>query len=62
MAAAYGLINAAWLRVTRVTVALPNLPEAWHGRTVALVTDLHLGHISGPKFLRRIVARLRSVA
>jgi predicted MPP superfamily phosphohydrolase len=61
LAAAYGLINAAWLRVTRVTVALPNLPEAWRGRSVALVTDLHLRNSSGPKFLRRILARLRSV-
>ena len=61
LAAACGLINAAWLRVTRVTVALPNLPEAWRGRTVALVTDLHLRPISGPRFLRRVVARLRSV-
>src|SRR5262245_35686736 len=43
LAATWGMINAAWLRITRVTVALPNLPEAWHGRTVALVTDLHLG-------------------
>ena len=60
LAAVWGLINANWLRVTRVTVALPNLPEAWRGRTVALVTDLHLGHISRPKFLRRVVARLRS--
>jgi uncharacterized protein len=60
VAAVWGLINAAWLRITRVTVALPNLPEAWRGRTVALVTDLHLGHVSRPRFLRRVVARLRS--
>lgn len=61
LAAAWGLINANWLRVTRVTVALPNLPEPWRGRTVALVTDLHLGHISRPGYLRRVVARLRSL-
>lgn len=60
LATAVGLINAAWLSITRVTVALPNLPEAWRGRTVALVTDIHLGHISQPRFLRRIIARLRS--
>jgi hypothetical protein len=60
LSATYGFINAAWLRVTRVTVALPNLPESWRGRSVALVTDLHLGHISGPAFLRRVLARLRS--
>lgn len=57
----YGLVNAAWLRVTRVTVPLPNLPEAWEGRAVALITDLHLGHLSGPAFVRRIVARLRTL-
>lgn len=61
VSAIYGLINTAWIRVTRVTVALPNLPESWRGRSVALVTDLHLGHISGPAFLRRLLARLRSV-
>jgi predicted MPP superfamily phosphohydrolase len=61
LATAYGLINAGRLRVTHVTVALPNLPEAWRGRTVALVTDLHLRHISGSKLLRRVVTRLRSV-
>jgi len=61
VAAAWGLINAAWLRVTRVTVALPNLPKAWRGRTVALVTDLHLGRVARPGFLRRVVTRLRSL-
>jgi predicted MPP superfamily phosphohydrolase len=57
----YGLINAARLRVTRISVRLPNLPEAWQGRTAALVTDLHLGPSSGHAFLRRVIARLRSV-
>lgn len=56
----YGLINARWLRITQVNVALPKLPERWRGRTVALVTDLHLGHIFGPAFLRRVLAKLRS--
>ena len=61
VATVYGLINAAWLRTTRVTVKLPNLPEAWQGRTAALVTDLHLGPLSGPDFLRRVLARLRTL-
>jgi predicted MPP superfamily phosphohydrolase len=59
MATVYGLINAAWIRTTKVTVKLPNLPDAWQGRTAALVTDLHLGPLSGPDFLRRVLARLR---
>jgi predicted MPP superfamily phosphohydrolase len=59
--ALYGLINAASLRTTRIDVHLPNLPHAWKGRTVALVTDIHLGHISGPGFLNRIIARIRAL-
>ena len=59
LATVYGLINASSIRVSRVTVKLPNLPGAWQGRTAALVTDLHLGPLSGPDFLRRVLARLR---
>jgi predicted MPP superfamily phosphohydrolase len=55
---AYGLVNAAWLRVTRVTISLPNLPAAWEGRIAALVTDMHLGNVYGIGFARRIVSRL----
>jgi predicted MPP superfamily phosphohydrolase len=57
----YGLVNAARLRVTRVTVALPNLPPVWKGRTAALVSDLHLGNIHGAGFARRVVARLAAL-
>jgi len=58
-ASGYGLVNAAWIRVTRLTVNLPNLPEGWRGRRVALVTDLHLGNVRGRPFSRRVVARLQ---
>lgn len=59
MASVYGLINGRWIRVTRITVRLPHLPEVWQGRTAALVTDLHLGPLLGAGFLRRVTARLR---
>ena len=60
VATLYGLINANWLRVSRVTVRLPHLPETWQGRTVALLTDLHLGPLSGAAFLGRVNARQRT--
>ena len=60
LATGYGLINASWIRIKRITIPLPHLPMAWQGRTVALVTDLHLGPLSGPGFLRRVIERLRS--
>jgi hypothetical protein len=52
------MVNAAWTRVVRVTVKLPNLPEAWRGRTAAVVSDLHLGHVRNTWFLRRILRKL----
>jgi predicted MPP superfamily phosphohydrolase len=61
LATACGLINARWIRVSRITVHLPHLPARWQRRTAALVTDLHLGPLSGARFLRRVIARLRSL-
>jgi uncharacterized protein len=52
------IVNAAWTRVVRVTVKLPNLPAVWRGRTAAVVSDLHLGHVRNSGFLRRIVRKL----
>ncbi|HXA14509.1 MAG TPA: metallophosphoesterase, partial [Opitutaceae bacterium] len=57
----YGLINAAQLRVTRATVRLPNLPDTWQGRDIALVSDVHAGSIRGRNFVRRIVTRLNQL-
>jgi uncharacterized protein len=56
----YGVFNANWTRITRTTVRLANLPEAWHGRRAALISDLHLGHVRNGNFLRRMVAKILS--
>jgi predicted MPP superfamily phosphohydrolase len=58
VAGVYGLFNASWTRVTRATVQLANLPEAWRGRKAALISDLHLGHVRNGSFLRRMVAKI----
>jgi hypothetical protein len=54
----YAVLNAQWTRVRRITVKLANLPDAWRGRTAALISDLHLGHVRNGNFLRRIVGKL----
>jgi predicted MPP superfamily phosphohydrolase len=54
----YALLNAVWPRVVRINVAMPNLPPQWRGRTAALVSDLHLGHIRNGRFVRRVVNKL----
>jgi len=58
IAGLYGILNAAFPRVTRITVALANLPPPWRGRTAALVSDLHLGHVRNSRFVRRVVNKL----
>jgi hypothetical protein len=52
-----GVVNAGWTRIRRITVQLENLPLAWRGRTAALVSDLHLGHVRNGRFLKRIVGK-----
>jgi predicted MPP superfamily phosphohydrolase len=54
----YALVSAYWVRVTRVTVALARLPDYWRGRTLALVSDIHLGNFRGPAFSRQVVSRI----
>jgi predicted MPP superfamily phosphohydrolase len=61
LASGYGLLNAAWLRVTRVSVRLPHLPLAWQGREVVLMSDLHLGNVRGAGFMRRVARKVMSL-
>jgi predicted MPP superfamily phosphohydrolase len=58
LAGLYGVFNASWTRITRTTVKLANLPEVWRGRTAALISDVHLGHVRNGSFLRRMVAKI----
>lgn len=62
VAGLYGVFNAGWTRITRATVRLANLPEAWRGRRAALISDVHLGHVRNGSFLRRMVAKILSEA
>ena len=52
----YGLVNARILRIRHIPIQLPGLPDTWRGRTALLLSDLHLGHMNGRSFSRRIVA------
>jgi hypothetical protein len=56
VAGIYGLVNARFIRIRRIPVQLADLPELWRGRTALVISDLHLGHVNGPAFTRRITA------
>jgi hypothetical protein len=58
VAGLFGVFNASWTRITRTTVRLANLPKAWRGRTAALISDVHLGHVRNGGFLRRMVTKI----
>ena len=59
--AIWGMVNASVPRISRIKIRLPNLPETWRGRTAAMISDLHLGHVRGANFARGIVARIRQL-
>lgn len=58
VAGIYAVVNAGWTRTTRISVQLPNLAPVWHGRRLALISDLHLGHVRNGGFLRRMVSKI----
>ena len=56
VAVIYGVLNARFIRVRRVTVNLENLPESWRDRTALLISDIHLGNINGVRFAQRLAS------
>ncbi|MDG3007658.1 metallophosphoesterase [Paludisphaera mucosa] len=53
--AAYPLLEARWCRLTRRTLALPNLPASFRGLSVAYLSDLHHGPYVGLDYIRHVV-------
>ena len=58
LASLAALLRAGKVRLVEVSVSLPNLPESWKGRRMAVVSDIHLGHVRGAGFLKRLIARI----
>ena len=59
---AYGLWEAAHVRVTRQDVAIPHLSQAFAGKTVAVLADLHHGPFVGIDFIRAAVQLTNALA
>lgn len=53
-----GLVQAVTIRITPYRVRLRNLPDFWKGKTIAFVSDVHLGHVYGASFARRITRKI----
>ena len=57
----YGLLEAKWLRVERVTIPVPNLPPEFVGTTIAFLSDIHHGPFVPLDYIRRAVAVANSL-
>src|SRR3954470_24539536 len=54
-AAGYGLFEASWVAIDRQTVALPRLPQAFDGTTVAFLADIHHGPFTSLDYVAAVV-------
>ncbi len=63
-AIAYSLLGA-WNvfhpRVKNIEIELKNLPQAWDGKTIVQISDLHLGGILGESFLKKIIGEINQI-
>jgi len=51
----WGVVEACSFHVTEHTIAVPRLPKAFAGKTIALLTDIHHGPQNSLSFVRSIV-------
>lgn len=51
----YGILHNRRIRVSKIEVALPNLPEVWKGRKAIWISDVHLGQLYGSSHVQKIV-------
>ncbi len=58
----YGVFEAKWLRVTRLNVGLPNLPEAFRGLKIAFLADFHHSEMVPASYIRRAVAMTNALS
>jgi predicted MPP superfamily phosphohydrolase len=57
----WGAWNAFHPVIKNVEVKIKNLPESWRGKTIVQISDLHLGLVQRPSFLRAIAKKVNQV-
>jgi predicted MPP superfamily phosphohydrolase len=61
VASLYGFINAGTIRITRISIPLPHLPDHWRGKTAVWVSDTHLGQVGNLGFARRLANMVQNL-
>jgi hypothetical protein len=57
----YGVWNALHPRIKSITVSLDNLPNQWKNKSIVQLSDIHLGHVHGQRFLKNIISEVDAV-
>jgi predicted MPP superfamily phosphohydrolase len=57
----YGIWNAYHPRIKQVKIAPANLAEQWKNKTIVQLSDVHLGHFYGRRFLQNLVDRVNTL-
>ena len=55
-------VEPHWLEIVRRPLAIHNLPQAWEGRQVAFLADLHVGPRVADDYVLSVFARVRALA
>ncbi|UCE51832.1 MAG: metallophosphoesterase [Desulfobacterales bacterium] len=56
----YGVWNAFQPRIKTIHVKIKNLPEHWKNKTIVQLSDVHLGHIYGERFLNNLIKKVNA--
>ena len=54
----YGIFNVFNLKVREVNVKIEKLPDAWQGKKIVLLSDMHLGRVLGDNFLDMVITKV----
>lgn len=58
----FGLYNAGRVRVERVDLSLPRLPQAFDGYRIVQISDLHVGVFLGRPFIEKIAQEIEALS
>jgi predicted MPP superfamily phosphohydrolase len=57
----YGIWNAFTPMVTKINVSIGNLPDAWKGKKIVQISDVHLGHIFNASFMKDAAQKINAL-
>jgi len=56
----FGVWNALHPRIKTINFQIKNLPDHWKNKTIFQLSDVHLGHIHGQRFLKNVIEKVNA--